>query len=86
MGSCEALTLRVRITALWAFIRFMRRKVFGGMSHATMSSLLKYVDESNADFTEHIAQRKTDLRKIKFKRFMTPSHMIKYGRCSINID
>ena len=80
-GGCEASTLRVRFTALRAFIRFMRRrKVFGGMSRATMSSLLEYVDEWNADFTEHIAQRKTDLRKIKVKRLMTPSHMIKYGR------
>ena len=80
-GGNEASSLRVRFTALRALVRFLRRrKVYGGMSRACMSSLLEYVEEWNGDLTDPISQRKTDLRKLKLKRLMTPSHMIRYGR------
>ena len=77
----QASTLRVRFTALRAFVRFLRRrKVYCGISRATLTSLLEYVEEWNSDLTPYIAQRKTDLRKIKLKRLMMPKHMIRYGR------
>ncbi|XP_057302645.1 uncharacterized protein LOC130636789 isoform X2 [Hydractinia symbiolongicarpus] len=80
-GGNEASTLRVRYVALRAFIRFLRRRhVYGGITRDQMTALSEYIDEWNADFTESIAQRKTDIRRIKIKRLMTPTHMIKYGR------
>ena len=76
-------TLRVRFTALNLFIQFLRRrKVYGGTARADLTKLKEYIDEWNTDFTQPIAQRKTDLRRIKKKRLMTPSHMISYGRSS----
>ena len=80
-GGNEASSLRVRFTALKAYIAFLRRrKIYGGMTRAQMTSLLEYVEIWSSDFTDMVAQRKTDIRRIKKKRLMTPSHMIKYGR------
>ena len=82
-GGSEASTLRVRFVALRAFIRFLRRRqVYGGMTRLQLTKLSEYIQEWNSDFTDMIAQRKTDIRRIKVKRLMTPSHMIKYGRSS----
>ena len=82
-GGNEASTLRVRYVALRLFLKFFRRRhVYGGLNRDDINKLSEYIEEWNLDFTKHIAQRKTDLRKIKLKRLMTPSHMIKYGRSS----
>ena len=82
-GGNEASTLRVRFSALRYYIRFLRRRhVYAGLDRADLSRFLEYIDDWNADFTKLIAQRKTDLRRLKLKRLMTPKHMIRYGRSS----
>ena len=79
-GGNEASTLRVRFTALRYFINFLRRRhVFAGLFRTDCNKVLEYIDVWNADFTKLIAQRKTDLRRIKLKRLITPKHMIQYG-------
>ena len=80
-GGVQASTLRVRFLCLRAFINFLRRrKVFGGITRSKMTSLMEYIEDWNSEFKEKISQRKTDKRKEKKRRLMTPSHMIKYGR------
>ena len=82
-GGNQASTLRVHFVAFRAFIKFLnRRKVYGGMTRENLRTLSECIDEWNSDFTDHIAQRKTDVRRIKLQRLMTPAHMIKYGRSS----
>ena len=82
-GGNEASTLRVIFVALRLFLKFFRRRhVYGGLNQEEINKLVEYIEEWNSDFTKHIAQHKTDIRRIKLKRLMTPSHMIKYGRSS----
>ena len=45
-----------------------------------MTSLQEYVEEWSTDFTDMVAQRKTNIKRIKKMRQMTPSYMIKYER------
>ena len=80
-GGNEASSLRVRLTVLKAYIAFLRqRKFYGGMTRSQMTSLQEYVEEWSTDFTDMVAQRKTNIKRIKKMRQMTPSYMIKYGR------
>ncbi|XP_065676531.1 uncharacterized protein LOC105844710 isoform X2 [Hydra vulgaris] len=80
-GGNEASSLRVKFVALRLFLKFsLRRHVFIGLKREDINNLREYMEEWNSDLTKPIAQRKTDIRKIKLKRLMTPSHMIKYGR------
>ena len=80
-GGNKASSLRVRLTALKAYIAFLRqRKFYGGMTRSQMTSLQEYVEEWSTDFTDMVAQRKTNIKRIKKMRQMTPSYMIKYGR------
>ena len=80
-GGNEASSLRMRFTALKAYIDFLsRRKIYSRMARAQMTSLLEYVEIWSLHFTDMAAQRKTDIRKIKKKILMAPSHFIKYGR------
>ena len=79
-GGNEASTLRVRFTALRYFIKFLRRRhVYAGLDRNDFNRLLEYIDDWNNDFTKLISQRRTDIRRVKVKRLMTPTHMIKYG-------
>ena len=80
-GGNEASSLRVKFVALRLFLKFSRRRhVFIGLKRDDLNNLKDYMEEWNSDLTKPIAQRKTDIRKTKLKRLMTPSHMIKYGR------
>ena len=45
-----------------------------------MTSLQEYVEEWSTDFTDMVAQRKTNIKRIKKMRQMIPSYMIKYER------
>ena len=64
-GGNEASTLHVRYVAVRFCIRFLRRRhVFAGLSRKDLNQLLQNVEDWNSDFTNLIAQCKTDLRKI----------------------
>ena len=67
-GGNEASSLRVRFTTLKAYIVFLRRrKNYGEMTRSQMTSLLEYVEGWSTDFTDMVAQRKTDIRRLKKK-------------------
>ena len=50
------------------------------MTRPDMTNLMAYIEKGNEDFTDLIAQRKTDIWQIKNERLVTTSHMIKHGR------
>ena len=80
-GGNEASSLRVKFVTLRLFLKFScRSHVFIGLKRDDLNNLKDYMEEWNSDLTKPIAQWKTDIRKTKLKRLMTPSHMIKYGR------
>lgn len=80
-GGDKASSLRIRFETLKAYFAFLRRRrTYGGKAKAQMISLLDYVEIWTSQFTDMIARRKTDIRRIKKKRLMTPSHFIKSGR------
>ena len=74
--------IRIRAKEIKAQLTNTASDTVSYLPPSQLTKLSEYIQEWNSDFTDMIAQRKTDIRRIKVKRLMTPSHMVKYGRSS----